>query len=268
LGDRRIQASTPLGEDAKLHPTNRRKMTSSNQHVVLPGPSIACRFLDGLRHARPAGAKETARIEIHADFSKADAVMAILAKRSASLAITDSDWETLFKTEAYQRLKKREASMHRDFSDADFAQFIRSDALLERRSALVRTASEWKQADLRAAAGRVLLYLPAEATIRTKVFPVIKPLHNSFMLEAGNDPAIFLYLDPAVSPEAFLNTVAHEMHHIGLSSTDHAYEQQLASLGPAAQRAALWMGAFGEGKQCWPPPEARTPTRLPPAPKS
>lgn len=58
-----------------------------------------------------ADVKETARIEIHSDFSEADAVMAILAKRSVRLSISDSDWETLFQAEAYQRLKKREASM-------------------------------------------------------------------------------------------------------------------------------------------------------------
>jgi hypothetical protein len=118
----------------------------------------------------PAGAKETARIEIHADFSEADAVMAILAKRSASLAITDADWETLFKTEAYQRLKKREASMHRDFSDADFAQFIRSDALLERRSALVRTVSEWKRADLREAAAACFSICPPKRRSAPRCF--------------------------------------------------------------------------------------------------
>src|SRR5262249_44377785 len=87
----------------------------------------------------PAGGHEADRVAIHADFSEADALLAILAKRSASLAITGSDWDTVYKTEPYQRLKKREASMHRDFSDADFSEFILSDALLEMRSALVQT---------------------------------------------------------------------------------------------------------------------------------
>ena len=38
------------------------------------------------------------------------------------------------------------------------------------------------------------------------------------------------------------------MHHIGLSSIDKQYEQKVASLPPAANRVALWMGAFGEGQ--------------------
>src|SRR5262245_9639721 len=104
-------------------------------------PTLLLLLISGTACAAPgsAGARQAARIEIQADFSEADAVMAILAKRGASLAITDADWESLFKTEPYQRLKKRESSMHRDFSDADFAQFILSDALLEKRSALART---------------------------------------------------------------------------------------------------------------------------------
>jgi len=193
-------------------------------------------------------AQETPRIEIRPDFSEAEAVMAILAKRSAALTITDLDWEALFKTEPYQRLKKREAGMHRDFTDDEFRRFVLSSDLLGQRNALLRTLEEWKQADLQAAGRRVLPYLPSEAVIRTKVFPVIKPMHNSFVFEADTDPAIFLYLDPAVSLASFENTVAHEMHHIGLGSTDKAYEQKLASLPAAARQVALWMGAFGEGE--------------------
>lgn len=101
---------------------------------------------------------------------------------------------------------------------------------------------------MQAAATRALKYLPAESVIRTKVFPVVKPFHNSFVFDVDSDPAIFLYVDPSVSPASLENTVAHEMHHIGLSSLDKQYEQRVASLPPAANHVAKWKGAFGEGQ--------------------
>lgn len=193
-------------------------------------------------------AEEAGRIQIHSDFGEADAVLAILAKHSASQTVTNSDWESLFVTEPYRRLKKREASMHRDFTDDEFKKFILSDVLLKQRDALAHTVLGWKQADLHLAAVGVLQYLPAESVIRTKVFPVIKPMHNSFVFDVDTDPAIFLYVDPAISSAAFENTVAHEMHHIGLSSVDKLYEQKIGTLPPAANHIAKWMGAFGEGE--------------------
>jgi Putative zinc dependent peptidase (DUF5700) len=196
----------------------------------------------------PALAEEVSRIRIQTDFSEADAALTILDKRNASQPVKDSDWQALFITEPYQRLKKREAAMHREFTDDDFKKFILSDELLKEHGAVKRTVLDWKQADIRAAAMRALQYLPAESVIQTKVFPLIKPLHNSFVFDVETDPAIFLYVDPSVSPAAFENTVAHEMHHIGLGSLDKLYEQKVASLPPAASRVAMWMGAFGEGE--------------------
>jgi Putative zinc dependent peptidase (DUF5700) len=193
-------------------------------------------------------AEETDRIQIHADFTEADAALAILEKRSGSQPVTDTDWQALFITEPYQRLKKREAAMQRAFTDEDFRKFLLSDELLNQRSALARTIDDWKRADLRAAAKRVLQYLPDESVIHTKVFPLIKPLHNSFVFDVDKNSAVFLYVDPAVSVASFENTVAHEMHHIGLSSVDKGYEEKIASLAPAATRVARWMGAFGEGE--------------------
>src|ERR671927_436895 len=70
-------------------------------------------------------------------------------------------------------------------------------------------------ADANRAARRALAYLPKNAYIRAKIYPVIKPRENSFVFEVKTDPAIFLYLDPAVGQKKFENTLAHELHHIG-----------------------------------------------------
>jgi hypothetical protein len=181
------------------------------------------------------------------DNSEADAVLAILAKHAAGQPASDADWQRLFTSEPYVRLKKREAELHRDFTDEQFKQFVLSADTVKRAPELRRTLGEWKKADLNAAARRVLLHLPATSTIHAKVFPVIKWQTNSFVYETTTDPTIFLYLDPTEGRERFEIIVAHELHHIGLSSSAKPYEQAIAALPPGPRQAAEWMGAFGEG---------------------
>jgi putative zinc-dependent peptidase DUF5700 len=187
------------------------------------------------------------RIQLTLNIDEAEAVLAILGKRAAGTAVTDADWQGLFATEPYIRLKKREAAMHRDFTDDDFKKFVLSPELAARYSVLRHTLDDWKKADLNASARRVLTYLPEEASIKAKVFPVIKPKTNSFVFDTQTDPAIFLYLDPDESAAKFENTVAHELHHIGYSSISSLAEARQKNVPPNAQPAVEWMGAFGEG---------------------
>jgi hypothetical protein len=194
----------------------------------------------------PAFASD-ARIALRLDLSEAEAVLNILDKRAAHEKVSEPDWKVLFATEPYQRLKSREAALLRDFTDADFQKFVLSDALLQNAPALKQTLARWKRADLNGAAARVLNYLPANARIHAKVLPTIKPIHNSFVWEPTKDPAIFLYLDPDISPAKFENTVAHELHHIGFAGVELDTEKTLAGLGPNSKAAVEWMGNFGEG---------------------
>lgn len=185
------------------------------------------------------------RISLHLDISEADAVLAILQKQHSGAAVTDTDWQRLFNTEPYIRLKKREAAMQRAFSDDDFKKFVLSPELVARQGELQRTLTLWSRADLEKSAQRVLAYLPADAKIRANVYPMIKPRTNSFVFETDTDPGIFLYLDPAVTTQQFENTVAHELHHIGFSSVKSA---ELPAEVPQRVKDALgWMSAFGEG---------------------
>ena len=93
----------------------------------------------------------------------------------------------------------------------------------------------------------MLDYLPSDAVMHAKVYPVIKPGANSFVWELSSDPTIFLYLNPEVSCEKFENTVTHELHHIGLGSVGPIYDKKIAALREPALTAANWIGAFGEG---------------------
>jgi hypothetical protein len=192
-------------------------------------------------------APDDGRIQLKLNTDEADAVLAILEKRARGTAVADADWEHLFATEPYIRLKKREAGMHRDFTDDDFKKFVLSDDLAAKASALRHTLDAWRRADLVASAERVLAYLPEQAHIRANVFPVIKPKTNSFVFETNTDPAIFLYLDPEESAAKFENTVAHELHHIGFASVDSLVEAKQKDLPPNVKPAVEWMGAFGEG---------------------
>ena len=174
-------------------------------------------------------------------------MLAILQKRAAGSTVADSDWKRLFSTEPYVRLKKREAGMHRDFTDDDFKKFVLSPELAAKESALRQTLDAWKKADLNASARRVLAYLPDQAVIKANVYPTIKPVTNSFVFESQTDPAIFLYLDPEESTAKFENTVAHELHHIGYSSITSLAEARQKDVPSNAKDAVEWMGAFGEG---------------------
>jgi hypothetical protein len=194
------------------------------------------------------------RIQLTLDTSEADQVLVILTLRGQGKAVADSEWQKLFATAPYQRLKQREKAIGEKFhdptiafTDDDFKRFVLSDDLRLRAAALSSTLDRWKKADLRKDAEQALAYLPADAFLHAKVYPVIKPRSNSFVWELSSDPTIFLYLDPEVSREKFENTVTHELHHIGLGSVGPIYDGKIAALPGPAHTVADWMGSFGEG---------------------
>jgi hypothetical protein len=178
-----------------------------------------------------------------------EAVLAILAKKKANETITTADWTRVFSSEGYTRLKKRELSMQRPFEDAEFQKFVLSDELGQRAAALENTLAKWKRADVTRSAELALAYLPAGAHIRAKIYPAIKPRDNSFVFEVKTDPAIFLYLDPAVPEKKFENTLAHELHHIGYGTSCPSAETRAAveKLSEPQQIVLRWISAFGEG---------------------
>jgi hypothetical protein len=197
----------------------------------------------------PAIAQTASRVQVRLDTDEPEAVLSILAKRQAGTAVTDSDWKKLFDTEGYRRLKKRELAMKNQFEDADFQKFVMSQELLGRATALRQILNKWMQADMTRPGTLALEYLPQDATIKATIYPSIKPRDNSFVAEVDTDPAIFLYLDPAVTREQFENTMAHELHHIGYGTACPAakLKQWLAEQSPAVQQFSNWAGAFGEG---------------------
>ena len=199
--------------------------------------------------ARVSAQPSRDRVNVRLVTDEAEAVLAILAKRRANAEITDTDWQRVFSSEGYIRLKKRELSMKRSFEEADFKTFAMSAQLLQRAPALEETLARWNQADITRSANLSLAYLPKTAHITAKIYPVIKPRENSFVFEVDTDPAIFLYLDPTVTREKFENTLAHELHHIGYGSSCPSKEiaAEIGKLPRNLQTLIQWIGGFGEG---------------------
>jgi hypothetical protein len=202
----------------------------------------ACLFLvaAGCRHAAPDD-----RLGVPMVTDEAEAVLAILEKRAAGRAPAEAQWQRLFSSEGYRRLKQREASLQRPFEDSTFRDFVLSADLLERAAALRQTLSEWVRIDPEKAARRAFAYLPDSAMIRAKVYPVIKPRTNSFVFEPRTNPAIFLYLDPKVAPAKLENILTHELHHIGVGSV---CPDEPAGLPENLKTALSWMSGFAEGR--------------------
>ncbi|HEX9893437.1 MAG TPA: DUF5700 domain-containing putative Zn-dependent protease [Gemmatimonadales bacterium] len=178
---------------------------------------------------------------------EARAVLELLARLAEGQEPGEAAWQRLFESEGYRRLKQRELSLDRPFDDSAFRAFVRSNALLARAGALRRTLMTWTQVDPGAAALHAFAYLPPGAVIHANVYPVIKPRTNSFVFEPRSNPAIFLYLDPAVSPAKLDNTLTHELHHIGVGSVCPA-EMPDSTLPPPVRTAHAWMGGFAEGR--------------------
>lgn len=189
------------------------------------------------------------RLKVHLVSDEAEAVLAILTKKKVDQPITEEDWRRVFSSEGYVRLKQREHSMNRSFEDTDFKAFVLSEQIAQRAQALEVTLAKWKSAEINGAARLALAYLPKAARIRAKIYPVIKPRENSFVFDIGNDPAIFLYLNPMVSRDKFENSLAHELHHIGYGSScpSEQTSNEIASLPAGNQEVLKWIGAFSEG---------------------
>ncbi len=176
---------------------------------------------------------------------EADAALAIVRARHDGRDPTTGDWARLFGSLGFRALQQRQAVMGRAFADSSFRAFLLSDTLVARWAALDRTLAAWRALDVSAAARRALAYLPAGTPLQTTVFLAIKPQTNSFVFDFAGRRVIMLYVDPAKSRAEPDNTVAHELHHIGLSAACGAAG---ASGVPApVARARNWASALGEG---------------------
>lgn len=191
----------------------------------------------------------TPKAQMMIDPGEAQAALAILAKEHAGSAVTAADWDALFTTRGYVRLKAREAAFKRAFTDDDFKTFLSGAPLVAQYQSLSDTLQRWMTADITQIAQRSFAYLPEGSTIRATVYPLIKPRTNSFVYQLDTDPAIMLYLDPKVTKDQFANTVSHELLHVGDSQNcpPPAVAAKEKTLDPRRAAVLKWLAAFGEG---------------------
>jgi hypothetical protein len=190
-----------------------------------------------------AAVAQTVDVRIVSD--EADAAMAILRRQAAGGSLTPNDWRRLFDSEGYRALKRREGSMGRAFTDSAFEAFLRSDTLRRRTDELARALPTYERLDATSAGSDALRYLPRGARIRATLFPMIKPITNSFVFTLDSVMAIYMYVDPTVPAAKLRNTLTHELHHVGYGTVcDMPKDSTLTE----RQRFAIERSfAFGEG---------------------
>lgn len=194
-----------------------------------------------------SAAAQAGPLRLRLDTGEAEAALAILDARAGG-AVPDSLWTRLEATEGFTRLVAREQSLRRTLSLDDMRAYLGNDSIVARRQQFRRTLEAWRQLPVADAGARALAYLPAGTTLDATIYLLVKPRTNSFVFDVRGRPAIMLYLDPDVAAPAFANTVAHELHHIGLGAACRVAPDTLfADTTQAAAAAREWLSAFGEG---------------------
>lgn len=187
-------------------------------------------------------------IRLRLDTGEAEAALDILDAQAATGAVPDTLWTRLGATEGFVRLTAREQSMGRSLTLDHMRAYLTRDSMVAGRQLLRRTLEGWRALPVADAGARALAYLPAGTPLEATVYLLIKPRSNSFVYDLRGRPAIMLYLDPDREPRAFANTVAHELHHIGLSAACQSDPDTLfADTASEAVSARNWLSAFGEG---------------------
>ncbi len=200
--------------------------------LVDPGP--------GLAQPDPA-------LDVRVVADQADAALEILARHAEGEAVDEADWEALFGSEGFRRLEARARSLDREVDRDAFRAWLVSDSVVSKADAYAEALAWWKALDAAEPAAKAMAYLPAGASIRARLYPVIKPTPNSFVFELREDPAIFVHVDPDERGSRIANTLAHELHHVGTAGIPDCEPAGADSLPETARTAIDWLGGFSEG---------------------
>lgn len=184
------------------------------------------------------------QLQVTLDRSEADAALVIIDAINAGREPNAAQLQRLYSSRPYLRLRERENSFKRPFTDEDFIGHLRSPDVRANGPSLRASLGNWNEATIETAAKRALAYLPAGSRLRATIFPMIKIKPNTFVFDLKNDPSIFYAMDPKEPKAKFANTLAHEMHHIGVGQNCESAKEDAS---PAIKSLHRWTGAFSEG---------------------
>lgn len=191
------------------------------------------------------GADSSGHPDIKVVADEADAALAILEERRSG-EVNAASWRKLWDSEGYRRLTARDKELTGRDDQQALHDYLLSDAALAALPALKKAVAELKSYDFNVPAARAFRYLPAGFALKATLYPVIKPTHNSFVYDVPANPAFFVAVNPERPAAELTNTVAHELHHVGLAQcVDPSKDPRL---NPRQQRAVDWLSGFGEGE--------------------
>jgi hypothetical protein len=209
--------------------------------------AIAGGSTEAVAQTRPPVHPLRAAVDVRIISDEADAALGVLNARLQGRTPAPAVWDRLFSSDGYQHLVEREGSMGRPLTDSGFRAFLMSDSALHLGPALAHVLPALEQVDVSGAAALALSYLPPGTPLRARLYLEIKHSTNSFVF-TGRDSirAIFLYVEPDQSPAQLKNTLAHELHHIGLNAA--CPDLPFAHVSAAQRMLLRYLGAFGEGQ--------------------
>lgn len=196
--------------------------------------------------ARLAASQNVDLLYLTVDNSQPLAVMAIADARLRGERPTADDWQRLEASAGYRRWLERQRSIGYPVDEEGFRAFVQSAELREKIDPLRAKVAEWSALDPVAAGAMAAAYLPAGTPLRATVYPLIKRSHNTFVYDLKADPAIFFAINVSETAAAFANTLAHELHHVGVVNACSGDESE--SLPKTSAAATKWLSAFSEGR--------------------
>ena len=135
-------------------------------------------------------------------------------------------------------------------SDSALREFVNGLAKSGQGAAYRAKVRELERIDLTHAADKAIAYLPRGTTLRARLYLEIKPRSNSFVFTGADSvPSIFVSVQLGRSRAQVMNTLAHELHHIGVfAACHHAAPMDSSRITPAVATLLDYLTAFGEGR--------------------
>jgi len=179
---------------------------------------------------------------------EADSVVALASRVAQGRSVSSSDLERLNHTNGFRHLQERESRYGGVLNDSALREFV--IGLSGRIDAYRAELRELEKIDVNAAATRASAYLPKGTELRARMYLEVKPRANSFVFNGVDSvPSIFLAVQPGRTRAQAMNTLTHELHHIGVASAcRNAKSVDSARISPPVATLLEYLSAFGEGR--------------------